>query len=430
VLAGRNKDAPLTSAEVYDEYGAPEPLRPVVHRVASQKPRATLDVQGKGMKAPSGGSQRVLLQTAPEGRHEAVDAAEFSDTSVKVTLPAAPDGVHLLFVLVNDIAGGQVVLVDGTPPGAPSMAGFTNFPQPTLSGKAEPRSTVQVSLDGDAVGTVQATATGAWSVLLNVPLENGRAYTASAISMDAASNVSQPSTFTFTVDTEKPAAPELNPLLPFINAPKTTLSGTAEKDCTVTVYVDGKVAGTTAVDTAGLWSFSPATELKDRRYTVWATATDRAKNTGPESAHLTFTVDTQAPAAPEVLSPREGDTMDSHTASVSGTAEPGSTVTVFMDGEEKYTAQADSTGAWHLSLPAGLTKGEHTLSAIATDEAGNDSPPTHRTFAVDAVDAVDAVVGFAGGCSGCAAGAGDPSLALLGLAALGRRLFRRRSTPA
>jgi hypothetical protein len=422
VIAGKNADGSLSNTEVYDEYGAPEPLRPVIHQVASQKRMATFVVQGNSLMAPPGGSQLVRLQTVPEGELKEADATEFSPHSVKVTLPDAPDGVHLLFVLVNDIAGGQVVEVDGTPPGAPSVTGFVTTPQPTLSGTAEPRSTVQVLLNGREAGTVQSKATGDWSVPLPTAPEDGT-YTALATATDAAGNVSLPSSpLSFSVDTQAPSAPVVNALGAPTKKPRPTLSGTAERGSIVTVSVDGQETGSASVDTAGLWSFTPSTVLRDGTHTASATATDQAGNKSPSSALLSFIVDTQTPAAPEVLSPQEGDTMDSHTASASGTAEPGSIVTVAVDGEEQGTIQADGMGAWNFSLPTGLEKGEHTLSATATDAAGNVSPPSIRTFTVSG--------DTSGGCSGCAAGSGEPSLVLLGLAVLKRLLSRRRSPSA
>jgi N-acetylneuraminic acid mutarotase len=423
IIAGRNAAGPLASTEVYDEYGAPEPLRPAVNPVGAHPPGANLVLRGRSMMAPDGGSQRVLLQTVPKGERFDAVATGFSPSSVNVTLPPAPDGDHLLFVLVNDIAGGQVVSVDGTSPGAPLATVSRKTPQLTFSGQAEPGSTVRVSLNGSVAGEARALATGNWSLLLPGAPADGD-YSGTAVAVDAAGNTSQPYSFRFSVDTKAPAAPVLKPLDAFINGPRPTVSGTAEPISTVTVSVDGTVERQVAADLEGLWSVTLSTVLKDGEHTVSASATDPEGNKGQDSARLTFTVDTRVPPAPEVLSPQEGDTLDSQSASAHGTAESLSTVTVSVDGKDS-TTQADSTGAWSLSLPTGLRKGAHTLMVTATDRAGNISPSSPRTFTVDVAN------GFTGsGCSGCAAGSGEPSLMLLGLAVLGRRLARRRVPPA
>jgi hypothetical protein len=57
---------------------------------------------------------------------------------------------------------------------------------------------------------------------------------------------------------------------------------------------------------------------------------------------------------------------------VSGTAEPGATVEVFVDGVSVGTTVADGNGDWSLALdPATFAAGAHTITAAATDAAGN-----------------------------------------------------------
>ena len=77
------------------------------------------------------------MQFAPKGDLKKLPATDFSDTSVKVSLSGVPDGFHLLFVMVNDVAGGRVVHVDGTPPGAPSMRVSPNASKLILEGTAD-----------------------------------------------------------------------------------------------------------------------------------------------------------------------------------------------------------------------------------------------------------------------------------------------------
>ncbi|WP_332606426.1 Ig-like domain-containing protein, partial [Acinetobacter sp. ESBL14] len=91
-----------------------------------------------------------------------------------------------------------------------------------------------------------------------------------------------------------------------------------------------------------------------------------AGNVGTDSAVLT--IDTVAPNAP-VLDPINA------TDPISGTAEPGSTVTVtFPDGTSVQVPTDPTTGAWTTPNPGGLTNGE-TVTATATDPAGNTSLP-------------------------------------------------------
>ncbi|KFE64307.1 adventurous gliding motility protein AgmC [Hyalangium minutum] len=422
VLGGQNAMGPLANSELYDEFGAPDSRRPVVEQPSPQKPDAHFRVKGQGFTDPTGDSSRVRMQLAPLGALRDVSATGFSDTSVQVTLPGVPEGFHLLFVMVHDVAGGQVLPVDATPPAAPSVKGWTHGAQPQLSGTAEPYSTVQVSLNGSPQeGSAEANASGAWSLSLTTLLVDG-SYQVSATALDAAGNLSQPSVpITLIVDTEAPPPPEVSSPGALIKNPKPTLGGTAEAHSTVTVSLDGHLLGRAMTDSEERWSLPLQTVLEDGVHTVSATATDPHENTSRDSAKVTFTVDTQAPAAPEVLTPQEGTTMSSRTVTASGTAEADSTVTVSVEGAEKGTAKAHpSTGAWSLTFELGPENGGRTLVVTATDAALNVSPPAKRTFAVDT----------GGGCSGCASSPREPSLVLLGLAALWRLLSRRRSTRA
>ncbi|WP_048303904.1 Ig-like domain-containing protein, partial [Pseudomonas aeruginosa] len=133
---------------------------------------------------------------------------------------------------------------------------------------------------------------------------------------DAAGNSSPGASVT--VDSQAPAAPVLNP------SNGTTLSGTAEPGATVTL-----------TDGSGNWSFTPGTPLANGTV-VNATATDPTGNT---SAPASTTVDSVAPAAP-VVNPSNG-------AEISGTAEPGATVTL-TDGSGNPIGQvtADGSGNW------------------------------------------------------------------------------------
>ncbi|RSV78475.1 Ig-like domain-containing protein, partial [Klebsiella aerogenes] len=60
------------------------------------------------------------------------------------------------------------------------------------------------------------------------------------------------------------------------------------------------------------------------------------------------------------------------TPALSGTAEAGSTVTIFDKGIQIGTAVADEDGHWSF-IPDPLGEGEHRFSTTVTDVAGNTS---------------------------------------------------------
>ena len=78
-------------------------------------------------------------------------------------------------------------------------------------------------------------------------------------------------------------------------------------------------------------------------------------------------------------------------ADLIGRAEPGSTVTVRVDGREIGYALADSTGSWRFTPAAALTSGARNITLVATDAAGNVSTPAAYVLQVDASATVPTV---------------------------------------
>ncbi|MBG6582642.1 Ig-like domain repeat protein, partial [Pseudomonas aeruginosa] len=117
----------------------------------------------------------------------------------------------------------------------------------------------------------------------------------------------------------------------------------------------------------GNWSFTPSTPLADGTV-VNATATDPAGNTGGQGS---TTVDAIAPATPTVNL--------SNGSSLSGTAEPGSTV-ILTDGNGNPIAEvtADGSGNWTYTPSTPIANGT-VVNVVAQDAAGNSSPPATVT---------------------------------------------------
>ena len=111
-------------------------------------------------------------------------------------------------------------------------------------------------------------------------------------------------------------------------------------------------------------------------HSLTATATDAAGNTGVASTALSVTVDAVAPVAPTITSfstdsGTVGDNItNDSTPTLTGTAEANSTVKVYDGATLLGTALANGTGAWTYTTAA-LTNGAHSLTATATDAAGN-----------------------------------------------------------
>ncbi|GAB4070991.1 hypothetical protein GCM10028777_37860 [Angustibacter speluncae] len=359
------------------------PAPPAVTAPGSVVPTATPVVGGT---AEPGSTVAVVVDGAPVG---ATTADGSGSWTLPLTTPLA-DGPHTVAATATDVAGNASTAsstidftVDTVGPPAPvvvspAVGQVTGDSTPTVTGTAEAGTTVTVVVDGVAVGTTTAGGTGTWSLDVPTPLADG-AHAVRATATDAAGNVSPASsTNVFTVDTGIPAAPAVvSPADGSVTGDSTpTVAGTAEPTSTVTVLVDGAPVGTTNADGTGAWSLEVPTALADGPHTVAATATDAAGNASPASATNGFTVDTGAPVVPVITSPADGAATADTTPTVQGTAEPGSTVTVLVDGTPVGTTTADGTGAWTLPLPVPLAEGSHELTATGTDAAGNTSPPS------------------------------------------------------
>ncbi len=136
----------------------------------------------------------------------------------------------------------------------------------------------------------------------------------------------------------------------------------------------------------GTWSFTPTVPLADGPHAVRATATDAAGNVSVSSNTNSFTVDTIPPPAPVVVTPANGSVTSDNTPTYSGTAEPGVTVTVIVDGVSVGTTTATAGGTWSFTPAAPLADGPHTVKATAMDVAGNTSADSNtNSFIVDTV---------------------------------------------
>ncbi|WP_157785258.1 Ig-like domain-containing protein [Bradyrhizobium yuanmingense] len=144
------------------------------------------------------------------------------------------------------------------------------------------------------------------------------------------------------------------------------LKGTAAAGSTVKIYDGTTQIGSTTTDLGGSWDYITKV-LTDAKHTLTATATSSSGQTSAASSALAITVDTKAPTAP---------TIASHTVNtanqvvMSGSAEASSVVKVFDGTTQIGTVTANSTGGWSYTTSA-LAAGSHSLTAKATDAAGN-----------------------------------------------------------
>ena len=151
-----------------------------------------------------------------------------------------------------------------------------------------------------------------------------------------------------------------------------TLSGTAEAGNTVEIFQDGVSIGTTVAGVGGELEPGRRQPLADGAYQFTARATDGAGNQGAASAAFQVTIDTTAPGAPtfgsvtDNVAPVTGLVADNGstndpTLTIDGTAELGSTVTVYdTDGTTVVGTGVATGGAGPITTSALSEGGPYT----------------------------------------------------------------------
>ena len=179
------------------------------------------------------------------------------------------------------------------------------------------------------------------------------------------------------------------------------VSGTSEPGATLVVsYGDASYETVAGVD--GSWNVTfAATDFAEGDYeaVITAVATDGAGNATMTTSILH--IDTEGSVTiepgtdggePVVNTENSGDGVE-----LSGTAEPGSTVSVDYDGGT-YVADVAADGSWTVTVPAeNVTGGEYDVdvTVTATDAAGNTSSTT-STVSVDTETQVTVDTDYAG----------------------------------
>ena len=347
----------------------------------------------------------------PEGEHrfhvtatdKAGNTSSASDDFVLTLDYTAPDASKLAITEVYDDVNTAGVIASG---------GETDDNRPLIKGTgAEPGNTITVYNGDRVIGTAKVQADGTWSLEPTTPLPDGK-YTLTAKETDSVGNVSGPSgEYIINVATVPPQAPTLDTVYDDVaphadylqkgdvtNDTTPTLSGSSGvAGGTISIYDNGRLIGTTTVGSNGSWSFTPDTALSDGSHNFTATVTDGVGRTSEPTGGFGIVIDTKAPDAASDLLVTDnvgayqgpvvsGDTTDDNTPTLSGKAEPGSTVNIIDNGQVIGTAKVNPDGTWSYTPDQPLANGAHDLTTTVTDPSGNTGPEgSHVVITVDVV---------------------------------------------
>jgi hypothetical protein len=304
------------------------------------------------------GEPGALVEVTVDGQTLTATADASGVWSVPVPVALA-DGTYPVSVTATDAAGNtasatQGLHVDSSIASAITSPDATGDSTPTISGTGEPGATVVVAVDGQTL-TATVDASGVWSVDVPVALADGT-YPVSVTATDTSGNTVT-TVQQLTVDTIATLT-STSPTLTNDSTP--VIGGIGTPGDTVTVVVGPHTLVTTVGDD-GEWSVSVPTDLADGTHLVEVATQDPLGNVA--SSDFALEIDTVVDA----------DTTPPNSSSdgqISGTAEPGATVTVTVGGTTT-TVVVSADGTWAVPMPAGLPAGDVTVRVATVDTAGN-----------------------------------------------------------
>ncbi|MDP2595027.1 Ig-like domain-containing protein [Alteromonas stellipolaris] len=333
------------------------------------------------------GATITLVVTDAGGNVQNLTASVNADGTFSVEVPSAlVDGDYDVTASASDAAGNSTTVADSgninatAPDITLDALGQTNDATPLISGttNAPVGSTVTLTVT-DSAGAVQTfTAAvqgdGTFSASVPADLAEGN-YTVVAEVTDGAGNTGSDSETGGVVDTTSPAIDVAEQGIG--NDATPTISGTTDQPAGSTVSITvtdnaGNIQTLTAtVQNDGSFSVDVPTTLAEGNYTVQATVVDEAGNTASDAE--TGIIDTISP----VITLDEPSTVSDSTPTISGTVDlpQGSTVQITVvdsaGNTQVFSALVAAGGVFSADVPAAMAEGNFTVSATATDEAGN-----------------------------------------------------------
>ncbi|WP_427706005.1 Ig-like domain-containing protein [Staphylococcus sp. Mo2-6] len=338
------------------------PNAPVVNEVTSEGTQVT----------GTGEAGSTITVQFPDGSVATGTVDNQGNYAIDVPTNVDLVGNEELVVTSTDGAGNvsaetRLTVTDATAPNAPTVNEVTSEgTQITGTGEAGSTITVQFPDGSVATGTADSQGNYAIDVPTNVDLVGNEELLVT--STDGAGNVSPETRLTVT-DVTAPDAPTVDE----VTSEGTQVSGTGEANSTITVkFPDGSVA-TGTVDNQGNYMIDlPLDKQLNGNEGLVITSTDGSGNVSPKT-RLTVT-DATAPDAPTV------NEVTSEGTQVTGTGEPGSTITVKFPDGSVATGTVDNQGNYMIDLPLDKQlNGNEELVITSTDGSGNVSPETRLT---------------------------------------------------
>ncbi|WP_137167923.1 Ig-like domain-containing protein [Salinimonas lutimaris] len=359
-------------------------------------PQITIDTTGDsngdntvvtGSSDLPAGSEVSIIVTDSQGNEQVFTTEVQPDGSFAATVPALPEGDATIIAEAQDSAGNNSsvsteITVDNTAPVITvDPIDSSNNLTPAISGNSDlPAGDVVSIVITDSLGNQQTLEAvvqqdGTFSVEVANTLPDGE-FTVEVTATDAAGNTATSQITGGAIDT---TAPELT-LDPQTSGNDTTpiISGSSNlpPGSTVTLSVTDSTGNTqtftATVSDAGTFSAEVPAALAEGQYSVSAQATDEAGNTSSAQSD-SASIDTTAPQLTlnDPLLDENGQVTLSGETNLPAGSTVELTVTDSAGNVQVISATVQADGTFSTQLPLALASGEYTISAQASDEAGN-----------------------------------------------------------
>jgi len=161
------------------------------------------------------------------------------------------------------------------------------------------------------------------------------------------------------------APPILNPVVTATDSAQITVSGTAQKDQSVILYVNNQLVDKTSVNSNNNFHFS-SVALQSGQNSIKANAETASNKTSGDSNILTISY-LKNPPSLSIDKPQDGQGFSK-----------GSSPTVSIEGQTDTGANVTVNGSWAIVDDQGkynylytLKDGDNDIKVVATDQAGN-----------------------------------------------------------
>ncbi|EIF0160097.1 Ig-like domain repeat protein [Salmonella enterica] len=265
----------------------------------------------------------------------------------------------------------------------------------TLLGTADKFATINILIDGKTIGVTTADADGNWSFDISRNLSDN-VYKITVEAIDPLGRTASVD-YQLTIDSFTPIPTVMlhdsadsgvkGDMITKINTPLFT--GIAEANAKVSIYVDGVLSGEAIAGDDGVWNFQFTTTLPDGSHDVTVKVEDIAGNTASSSAYnFQIVTQTQKPTI-ELVNDTGIDNTDhiinEKSPALTGTAAPYSTVKLYIDGVLVAEVRTNKDGVWGYTLKPdqALVDGDHKITALVEDVAGNVAHSDPFSISVD-----------------------------------------------